>query len=187
VTISKDDAGQALRDIAAASGRVREAKGYGYASPFLVIWGLVWMIADALTQFEPGWTMAWPLCIAVGAAACLVASFNLTRLANFPGETAGRWRYFAVWFVVMGFLVALFLVIPVTSGREVHSIFGLVFGCIYVAMGVWTGWRLAALGLALAALTLVGFYAAPAGWYALYMGLVSGGALVLGGLWLRRL
>ena len=72
-----------------------------------------------------------------------------------------------------------------TSGREVHSVFGLVFGFIYWSSGIWTGWRMAALGVALVALTLVGFYAVR-GWYSLYMGVVSGGALILGGLWLRR-
>ena len=76
--------------------------------------------------------------------------------------------------------------IPVTSAKETHSVFGLLFGCLYVGMGIWTGWRLIALGVALVALTLVGFYAIGP-WYSLYMGVVSGGALVLGGLWLRKL
>ena len=67
-----------------------------------------------------------------------------------------------------------------------HSIFGLVFGCIYVAMGLWMGWRLAALGAVLVALTLIGFYLIGP-WYPAFMGLVSGGALLLGGLWLRKI
>jgi hypothetical protein len=77
-------------------------------------------------------------------------------------------------------------VIPVTSGIEIHSIFGIVFGFLYMGFGLWMGWRILALGAALTVLTLVGFYEVRA-WYGLYMGLVSGGALILGGFWLRRL
>jgi hypothetical protein len=86
----------------------------------------------------------------------------------------------------MGFIVALFFIVPVTSNREVHSIFGLVFGFLYVGFGLWTGWRLIVLGGALVALTLFGFYGVGH-WYSLYMGLVGGGALLLGGLWFRRI
>ena len=46
MTITKDDAAQALGEIDAARSRVWQTKAYGYASPFLIIWGLVWMVAD---------------------------------------------------------------------------------------------------------------------------------------------
>jgi len=186
MSITKDEASQALGEIETARGRVWQAKAYGATAPFLIIWGLVWMGADAANQFEPRWALAWPIGILVGTVASLVAGFNLPRAPARPGERGGSWRNFAVWMVVMAFIVSLFLVIPITSAREEHSIFGLVFGFIYVGMGLWIGWRLLALGVALAALTLIGFYWVDA-WYSLYMGVVSGGALVLGGLWLRKL
>ncbi|HLY79325.1 MAG TPA: hypothetical protein VKQ70_08120 [Caulobacteraceae bacterium] len=179
MSITKDDASQALGEIDAADGRVREMRAYARAAPFLMIWGLVWMGCDLANQFAPQFALAWPIGIAIGSVASFVAGFRLPRTG------AADWRYFAVWWLVIGFIVALFFVIPVTSGREIHSVFGLVFGFIYVGMGLWTGWRLPALGVALAALTLIGFYEVTT-WYGLYMGLVSGGALFLGGLWLRR-
>jgi hypothetical protein len=63
------------------------------------------------------------------------------------------WRAGATWTLVMAMVLSLFLVVPVTSGREVHSIFGLVFGFIYILIGLWIGWRPAALGGALVTLT----------------------------------
>jgi hypothetical protein len=185
MTITKDDASQALSEIDAARGRVWQAKAYSHASPFLIIWGAVWMVADGLTQFEPTWGLSWLVCIALGAIASTVVGASFSRQPD-ADRRVGGWRQFATWLVVVAFIISLFFVIPVSSNREVHSIFGLVFGFIYLGMGLWIGWRLAALGVALVALTLAGFYAVGA-WYALYMGLVSGGALVLGGLWLRRL
>ena len=184
MTITKDDATQALSEIDAAQGRVWQAKAYGRASPFLIIWGAVWMVADGLNQFEPGWGLTWPACIGLGVIASTLVGASFSRRTD--AEWAGGWRQFTSWLVVMAFIVSLFFVIPVTSNREIHSIFGLVFGFIYLGMGLWIGWRLAALGVALVALTLIGFYAIDA-WYSLYMGLVSGGALILGGLWLRRI
>jgi hypothetical protein len=187
MTISKDEAAQALGEIEAARGRVSEFKAYRYASPFLIIWGLVWIGADAAIQFEPGWGgWPWLVGVAVGLLACVPAWLRMPRPAPVPGRRAPGWRNFGAWLVVTGFVVSIFLVVPVTSGREVHSIFGLVFGFLYLGAGLWLGWRLVALGAGLVALTLIGFYAVGA-WYALYMGLVAGGALLLGGLWLRKL
>ncbi len=47
------------------------------------------------------------------------------------------------------------------------------------------GWRMVAIGAALAVLSLVGFFAVH-DYYLAYMGLVGGGSMVLSGLWLRR-
>jgi hypothetical protein len=183
MSISRDEAAQALGEIEAARSRVWETKSYGYAAPFLIIWGLVWMAADVTLQFEPKWTLTWPIAALLGTVASVVAGMYLPRP---KGDRVRGWRNMGVALVVVGFFIALLNVIPITSGAEIHSIFGLVFGFLYMGAGLWMGWRLFALGAALAVLTLIGFFAVHA-WYALYMGLVSGGALVLGGLWLRKL
>ena len=182
MTITRDEASQALGEIDAADGRVKQARAYARVAPFLIIWGLVWMACDLANQFAPRLDWAWLAGIAVGTVASFVAGFSLSKSRTGDGD----WRNFVVWLVVMGFIAALFFIVPVTSGREVHSIFGIVFGFIYLGMGLWTGWRLLALGAALVVLTFVGFYEIGA-WYSLYMGLVSGGALLLGGLWLRKI
>lgn len=185
MTISKEDAAQALGEIDQARGRLHEATAYEHAAPFLVIWGLVWLVADLLTQFAPRFRLAWSVCVVAGIVASFAVGFAMGR-KSLPAQAGSDWRQAATWFVVMAMVFSLFLVIPVTSDREVHSVFGLVFGFIYVIVGLWMGWRVAALGVALVALTLIGFYAVGA-WYPLFMGVVAGGALILGGLWLRRL
>jgi len=184
MTITKDAAAQALGEIDAARSRVFEAKGYANASPYLIIWGAVWMFADLAVQFAPARPAgyAWPIAIALGVIASIAAGFIQPKASN----STAMWRMILTWFVVAGFFVSLFLVIPVISGIEVHSIFGIVFGFLYMGVGLWMGWRMFALGAALAVLTLIGFYEVRA-WYGLYMGLVSGGALILGGLWLRKI
>ena len=185
MTISKDDAARALGEIDQARGRLHEATAYEHAAPFLIIWGLVWLTADVANQFAPSFDLAWPACVVVGIVASVVTGMAMGGKSA-RGEAGMGWRQGATWLLVMALILSLFLVVPVTSGREVHSVFGLVFGFIYLIVGLWMGWRMAALGVALVALTLVGFYAVRE-WYALFMGVVAGGALVLGGFWLRRL
>jgi hypothetical protein len=185
MTITRDAATQALGEIDAAAGRAAEFKTYARMAPFLMIWGLVWMVCDLLTQFAPQWGLAWPIGVGAGTVASIVMGFSLPRDGFTPAERAKGWRHMASWFLVIAFVIALFQVVPLTNVRETHSVFGLVFGFIYVGMGLWTGWRMAALGAALIVLTFVGFFAIGH-WYWLYMGLVSGGALLLGGLWLRK-
>jgi hypothetical protein len=186
MSISKDEAAQALGEVAAARSRVWQIKAYGYTSPFLIVWGAVWMAADLILQAEPGWALTWPTAVAVGALASLAVGFTLPRAASTDGGRRLDWRNFAVWGLVMGFIASLFFVLPPMGGRSQHSLFALLFGFIYLGMGLWMGWRLSALGAALVALTFIGFYAVGH-WYLAFMGLVSGGALVLGGLWLRKI
>ena len=185
VTISKDDATRALGEIDQARGRLREVTAYAHASPFLILWGLIWLVADLATQFAPAFNLAWPAAVIAGTLVSFAIGAGMGAKRT-PDQAGAGWRQGATWLLVMAMVFSLFLVIPVTSDREVHSVFGLVFGFIYLIVGLWMGWRVAALGAALVALTLVGFYAVH-GWYMLFMGVVAGGALILGGFWLRRL
>jgi hypothetical protein len=52
-------------------------------------------------------------------------------------------------------------------------------------VGLWVGPALVAIGLSIAALTLIGYVYADQ-WFDLWMAVVNGGGLVLGGLWMRR-
>jgi hypothetical protein len=61
----------------------------------------------------------------------------------------------------------------------------LVIAATYVGLGIAVGRRRAFTGIALGVLTLVGFFALPS-IFMLWMAAVGGGALVLGGLWLRQ-
>ena len=55
----------------------------------------------------------------------------------------------------------------------------------YVLLGLWSGSRIAWLGVAVAASTVLGF-TVMAGYGMLWMGVIGGGSLLGTGLWLRR-
>ena len=55
----------------------------------------------------------------------------------------------------------------------------------YVMAGLWFGWVFVAIGSAVIALTLIGYFFAG-DWFNLWMAFVNGGGILLGGLWMRR-
>jgi hypothetical protein len=59
------------------------------------------------------------------------------------------------------------------------------FMMVYTIAGLWVGWAFVAIGLGITALTLIGYFFVG-GWFDLWMAVINGGGLVLGGLWMRR-
>jgi hypothetical protein len=57
---------------------------------------------------------------------------------------------------------------------------------VYSIVGLWIGPAFVVIGLSITALTLVGYYAFASAWFDLWMAVVNGGGLMLGGLWMRR-
>jgi hypothetical protein len=101
MTISKDDAARALGEIEAARGRVVEARSYANASPYLIIWGAVWMFADLVMEFAPAQLVSfgWPVAILVGVVASIAASFTQPKAV----DNAMGWRAFGHWGVIAAF------------------------------------------------------------------------------------
>jgi hypothetical protein len=55
----------------------------------------------------------------------------------------------------------------------------------YVMTGFWFGRVFVVIGMSVIALTLLGYFLAGP-WFTLWMAVVNGGGLLLGGLWMRR-
>ena len=67
MTLSSNEAADALRDIAAAETRSQRAYGYQRGSPFLILWGILWAIGYGLTAAWPmrGYAI-WAAILAIG-------------------------------------------------------------------------------------------------------------------------
>ena len=88
--------------------------------------------------------------------------------------------------VAVAFEMTAMAVLSPADDRQQDTFLSMFWTFLYMAVGAWTGWRLFAIGLAATLLILLGYYGVHSHYF-LYMGWVSGGALVAGGLWLRRL
>lgn len=189
MTLDKSQAAQALADIDRSQRYSSSLYSYGRAAPYLIVAGLMWLVADLLMQFSPfSKTWIWPVVSLIGTMAFFAVATLQTRpegRVGAPTRPGLFGRIVVVWLAVFAFMVATFAIYGLQDGRQQHSFIGVFFGCLYVAVGVFMGWRMVAIGMALTALSLFGFYAVHE-YYLAYMGVVGGGALILSGLWLRR-
>lgn len=79
------------------------------------------------------------------------------------------------------------MILPPKSTAQGAALFPLVIAFLYVFLGVSTrAARIALLGFVLGALTVGGFFWLPQ-YFLLWMVGVGGGAVILGGFWLRRI
>jgi hypothetical protein len=96
-----------------------------------------------------------------------------------------RWTFSAIATIAAVFFAASLAVMSPVSPRQIGAFIPLIVAAGYALLGLWRGVRFIAVGAVLAGLTLGGFFLLPA-YFGLWMAAVGGGALVLGGLWLRR-
>ena len=86
---------------------------------------------------------------------------------------------------LVGFFCAVFAVLSPVNGRQVAAVIPLALAAAYILAGIWRGPRFVVTGMVIAALTLAGFFLLEQHFF-LWMAGVGGAALILAGLWLRR-
>lgn len=178
MVLSPQDAAGALREIEAAENRSAQLHGYERGSPQLILWGILWAIGYGLNDLFPSHGAAiWAAIVPIG----LVASFLALRDA---GHQLG-WRYGAVVLTVATFFLTVFYVLWPVSPKQIAALFPLFVAAAYVIAGIWRGSRYVATGIAVAGLTLIGFVMVSQHFF-LWMAGVGGIALMLAGIWLRR-
>lgn len=181
--IERQEAATTLQEIARAERQSGQAYHYRKASPHLFLWGVIWIVGYAITYARPRWHLLWIILTITG----VLGSFWIGQRAR-TGESQASfgWRYAASFIAVFFFIVALFAILPPQSSLQIDAFFPLLIGIWYVLLGIWTGAiRVAVLGLALGLLTVGGyFWLQP--YFLLWMAGLGGGALILGGFWLRR-
>ena len=172
MSLSPEQAAAALREIEETRQRSLELVVYRQGAPVLVLWGVIWIVGFASNAMWPTYAaIVWTVLTVLGA----VASWLISRGGN-PGQNL---RYVASWAVFYG---AGPILAPQTTSQRA-ALAALLVAAAYALAGIWWLQRYLWLGLALFAVTLFGFFFAP--WFDLWMAVMGGGGLILGGLWLR--
>jgi hypothetical protein len=192
--IDAREALQSLQQIERTESRSAQAHQYANAAPGFVLWGIIWTIGYAGSDLIPRWTGSqqsinglWTVLTILGIVGSAIIG-RRQRMAQHP--EAGRanramgLRWGASFLALWVFLMATFLVMrpanPMVSGAFVP----LIVATVYAIFGIWKGLRFLFAGIAVAALTLIGFFLLPQ-WFLIWMAAVGGGSLILVGLWLR--
>jgi hypothetical protein len=179
MTFTPQDAARALKVVDQISGRSSTLRSYRAASPTLILWGLVWVVVNLCCDKWP--RQAGPLWSAgdiVGFAGTAVIGFRLAapRLLNWRGVATA-----AVGFAAVAAAVNL---LQIRSVETATALICLAVGAAYMVWGVWRGARIFVLGLIIAGVSLAAGLLHPPHFY-LWMAGAGGGALILGGVWLR--
>ena len=193
MSISQQDASAALDVIANADRRVREFKGYREASPFLLLWGAIWFVCNAVTGLAPRLAgRTWQGMLVVGLLSTVALVYRQVRRFQQDNpytaterQQIGR-RASMTGMSIMLFFPTMFVVLPSLSGMQTNAFISLFWAFAYMVAGAWLGARLFFTGLVTAVAIVAGYL-----WFRehffLWMAVFGGGSLILGGLWLRKL
>jgi hypothetical protein len=181
MTLSSEQASQVLREVEAVSHRSGQLYHYQRFAPMLVLWGVIWLIGFGMTNFFPARAFwLWIALDVLGVAGCIYLGGRGKQEAS----NSGAWRWLASIAAIFVFYIVVLRIFQLFSGQQSAALITLLVALFYVLSGVWIGARLTVAGIAMAALTLLGYYMFPA-YFFLWMAVVGGGALMLAGLWLR--
>jgi hypothetical protein len=188
MAISPGQAAAALEDIAQTEQRTRVAGGYAVASPYLILWGLVWTagyVGCALLPSEQ-WGLVWLPGVLVGAVGSGMFGQRTRRTGR--GTQGGSFGQAAVMAVTIALFFGSVFYVFRPSDLLPYLVFpALVVGLVYTLAGTLAHLpRFAAIGAAIFVATMAGYFAAPQ-FMAWWIALVAGGGLILGGLWLRKI
>ena len=184
--VSPSEAQDALRDISDTAQASAMSYSYRMASPHFILWGVIWVVAWSISYFEPAQNWVWLVLDAVGIAGSFYLGRRAWRHANVSAQR-GRWglKYAGSFVAIAVFITAVFAVMPPRNALQSSAFFPLLVALLYSLAGLWANaTRLVLIGIAIALLTLIGFFWLPQ-IFLLWMALVGGGALIVAGLWLR--
>jgi hypothetical protein len=192
VNVSRDEAARALEEIGRADTRMRRLSVYADMAPTLMLWGLIWVVNNLITEFAPALTeRAWQVAMLVGTPLTLFLTIrHARRMGARIRQAGGNDRAIGRRMALMGatafvFFAAVVAIVGPLDARRSCALISLFFAVGYAIGGIWGGWRLFTIGAVIAAAVVFGYLELQQHFF-LWMSLVGGGALFTGGLWLRK-
>jgi hypothetical protein len=182
-SIDAKDAASALNDIEHIARRVRQSRLYDLASLMAIMWGVLVFAGNIATWAWPRYGgYIWSCVNVLGVAgSAMISAFGHQR----TGVRALDLRMLAAFLLFFAFGIFCSSVLGHFTPRQMGTFWPIYFMLFYTLAGLWVGYAFVAIGLGVTALTLIGyFYIGEA--FPLWMAVVNGGGLILGGLWMRR-
>ncbi|MEH2525567.1 MULTISPECIES: hypothetical protein [unclassified Bradyrhizobium] len=182
--IDSQQASAALDDINEVVRRVRQSQIYQVSSLIITIWGVVVFAAYIANYTWPRQGYAiWTIANLGGLAISVAVGFVINRRSgarSFPIRSV-------ITYLLIGVFGAFCSIVLGHFGPRQMIVFWALYGMLFYAIaGLWFGYAFIVIAVCTTALTLIGYYYIGAA-FLLWMAVVHGGGLVLGGLWMRRI
>ncbi|MGX1234966.1 hypothetical protein AB7M71_008058 [Bradyrhizobium japonicum] len=183
--IDSKEASAALADIDDIVQRVKQSQLYELASLAAVWWGVLVFAGNLVTWLWPIYAVyAWVAVDVLGVGG--LVALRLLNPPHHPHGAAFNIRLVLVFVLFFAFGYLCTNVVGHFGPRQLGAFWPLYFMLFYTLAGLWFGYAFVAIGLGIAALTLIGFFYIGEV-FPLWMAFVNGGGLILGGLWMRRI
>ncbi|MHB8270697.1 hypothetical protein [Bradyrhizobium sp.] len=181
--IDSKQATEALTDIDEIVRRVRQSRIYNFSSLMLIMWGALVFAGYVTSYIWPRTNgLHWLVLDAIGLAGSLAIGASTRRRA---GVNTFSTRFLAAFVLFIVFGCILSIGVGHLRPRQMDAFWPIYFMMVYTIAGLWFGYAFVAIGVGITALTLIGYFFAG-DWFNLWMAVVDGGGLMLGGLWMRR-
>ncbi len=188
MNVSHENAQESLSTIQDVTVRTHRAIASAYASPLLILWGVLCIIAFTAAHFYLAHAFyIFMVMNVVGGIGTAVICWVFHSKAPIQDSSCPRigWRIALLWILLYVYVtIWLFLLAPF-SGLQLNAVICTAAMFAYIVMGLWFDSRfMIVLGLAVTVATLVGFYLLTP-YYCLWMALTCGGATLGTGLYIR--
>ncbi|KIU49200.1 MULTISPECIES: hypothetical protein [Bradyrhizobium] len=182
--IDSQQASAALNDINDVVQRVRQSRIYHNASLIIIMWGVLVFVGYLANHTWPpqGYTI-WAVVDLIGIA----GSIAVAAFSGFgPGAGVFALRLLVAFLLFIAFGIFCSAVLGHFGPRQMLVFWPLFTLLFYALAGLWFGYAFIVIALCSSALIVTAyFHAGPA--LLLWMAVAHGGALILGGLWMRRI
>ena len=181
--IDVKQAAEALSQIDDIVHRVRQSRIYDLASLIMIVAGVLVLAGNIATYIAPHyapyiWISVNVLNVAA-AAGISMAGYRRT------GVRAFDFRVLVAFLLFFGFGIFARDVLGHFGPRQIGTFWPIYFMLFYMLAGLWFGRAFVAIGLGITVLTLIGYFFIDGFAFLLWMAVVNGGGLILGGLWMR--
>jgi hypothetical protein len=185
-TANNENAQDSLAAIEEIMKQTRRAIASTHANPLLIMWGILWVVSFTAAQFYLAYAhyIFWSMGAIGGVGSFLICRISNTESCVRTSTSDGR-RLLLFWVLLFVYAFIWLSILAPFSGLQINAVFctAAMFG--YIVMGLWFGgYFMVWLGLAVTAMTLIGFYFLPH-YYCLWMAFTGGGTIFCTGLYIR--
>jgi hypothetical protein len=183
-TIDPKAAALSLTDVERVERRTREALWYAGSSTFLIMWGVIAFVGHVIQHIDPrDAIVSWAIATAIGIAGGFAIAWQRRRTAQTPRPQTWRLLYAQIVLIAYGFLwTCLF---GSHTPRQLDAFWPTLWMFGFVIAGFWVGRFYTIVGVVVTAFIAAGYLWIDPG-FDLWVGFWTSGALIAGGLWLRR-
>jgi hypothetical protein len=190
MNITNEDAVQSLAQAEDIMAKTRQSLVSTYAGPFLILWGLIWVVSYVGTYLFLAWAdRIWNITGILGVLGTICIFWKLFGRGPAVRNSSDRhlvWRTILFWPLVFIYAYIWLNIVRPGNGIELNAFLVTVIMFAYVIIGLWFGsWLMVVLGIAVTGVTLVGFYLIPVYYYCLWMAFTAGGGLLGTGLYMK--